>query len=239
MNEFRVASDNISDRRRERRARLFLWGIVLALSVITLFAVLGYNSASRQLNTTLAGLVVLMVGGAIVCAHFLAFRHGVETVENEIVFELSDEDLVRKRHGYPDVRIRLSEINALYAQHGWLVIESVEPRRTIAVPEKVERFSLLRAQLAKHSPIIVAPQRLALGFVPAVAYAICWGVVLWSKDALVAEVAAISGLTLLGWESVRLYRQLRDSPRRHLMWALVGLGWLATALVFYVKFVRG
>jgi hypothetical protein len=185
---------------------------------------------------------VLTVVGAFVGARFLAVRLGLQKVERDLVFVLTDKDLVRKRSGWPDIGIGLSEINALYEEPGWLVVESVEPRRRIAVPEEVDGFASLRAELAKHSPLLVPPRLSVAGFsrfIPVAASILCWGLVMWSKDAGVAKAAGTIALMLLGWESFRLYWQLRRGLTRPILWILVALGWSAAVAIVYLRIARG
>lgn len=46
-------------------------------------------------------------------------------------------------------------------------------------------------------------------------------------------------LILLTWESFRLLRQLRHSPKRVALSLLIGLGWVAAVLLIYLRVVRG
>ena len=227
------------NRSGDRRIRLISWSTVLLLAGIALFALYGAHSASRQVNAALTWLAVLIVVGAIVGARSLAVRLGLKRVQRDLVFELTNKGLVRRRSGWPDVRIGFSEISTLYERHGWLVVESVEPRRKIAVPKEVEGFLSLRAELAKHSPIIVPPRRSLLRLVPMIASFLCWGLVLWSKDAVVLRIAGTIAVILLAWESFRLTTQLRHSPKRLFLWTFVGLGWVTAALVVYLRVLRG
>jgi len=84
MTEFRIAPNKISEQRRERRIWLVVWGIVLSLLGITVFAVSGANSASHQLNIALAYLAGLMVLSIVAGAYFLIFRHGIRNDEARI-----------------------------------------------------------------------------------------------------------------------------------------------------------
>ncbi len=123
MSEFKVISDNKSFRKRERWTRLTLWGAAFALSCITLFAFYGANSASPELTTVLAWLAGLIVAASIVGANLVSYRQGMERVKLDSSFELTDKDLIRRKAGWPDVRIGLPEIRALYERQGWLVVE--------------------------------------------------------------------------------------------------------------------
>jgi hypothetical protein len=239
MNEFRIASRELSNPRRERKIRLILWGVVLALSVISLFAVYDAHAASVQLNTALVWVAVLIIIGAIVGANFFAARMGIQKAERDLVIVLTERDLIRRRTGWPDVRIGLAEIKFLYERPGWLLVESVEPSRKIAVPARVEGFGLLREQLAKYGPVGRAPERSALGLVPMVASFVCWMFVLWSKDPGIVKGSGILGLVLLGWESFQLNRKLHDSPKRAILLSLIGLSWVAALILVYLRMVRG
>ncbi len=116
-----------------------------------------------------------IVAVAIVGAYFLAARIGSERFERDLVFVLTDKDLVRRRRGWPDVQIDFSDIKVLYQRTGWLIVESNAPRRRIAIPERVEGFSSLRAELVKHKPIVTAPQSSPIRFILVLASLVCWG----------------------------------------------------------------
>jgi hypothetical protein len=238
MSEFKVASHNATDRGRDRNIRLITWGVVLVMSGITLFAVYDARSASPQLVRALGWLAVVIVVAAIVGAQFLAARLGLERFAHDLAFILTDKEVVRRRQGWPEVRIGLAEIKALYQRPGWLVVESNEPRRTMAIPERVEGFESLRAELTKHRPITAAPQRSPWGFVALIGSLLCWGLVLLSRDAAVVMGAGAVALALLAWESFRLFGQLRHSPKRLALSLLIGLGWIAAALLLYLRIIR-
>src|SRR6476646_6696347 len=206
MSEFRVSSNKESTLRRDHGTRLISWGAVLVLSCITLFAVFGAGSAGPQINTALAWLAGLIVAASIGGANLVSYRQGREKVKRDLSFELTDKDLIRRNAGWPDVRIGLQEIHALYEGQGWLVVESVEPIRKMAIPAEVEGFAVLRAELAKHSSVIIARRRSPSALIPLVVSLICWALVLWSKNARVAKLAAAVALMLLAWGSVLLGR---------------------------------
>lgn len=219
--------------------RLLLWSAALALAGITLFSVYGVHAAGRQLNTALIWCAVLLLVGTIMGANFCAIRMGLDKVERELVFVLTDKELVRQRSGWPDVRIGLSEIESLRERRGWLVVERADPARRIAIPKEVEGFALLRAQLAKHRPVVKASQVFPLGLFSSVGSLVCWAVVLLSKDVDVAMTAGVTGVALLGWESFRLYRQLGNSPKRIFLLIFMGFSWAAALFIFHLRVSRG
>jgi hypothetical protein len=238
MNEFKVTFPDASHRQRERNIRVITWGVVLVMSAITLFAVYDARSASPELVRALGWLAVVIVVAAIVGAHFLASRLGLEKFEHDLVFVLTDKAVVRRRQGWPDVQIGLAEIRGLYQRPGWLIVESNEPRRTIAIPERVEGFESLRSELTKHGSIEVAPQSSPWRFVALIGSLLCWGLVLLSKDRGVVMGAGAVALALLTWESFRLFVKLRHSPKRPALSVLIGLSWVAAALLVYLRIIR-
>jgi hypothetical protein len=189
MAEFRVPRRS-TNRPPELKVRSVSWGAVIVLSGIALFAVYYAPSASRQLNTTLAAVAVVIVGGTVIGENVLVARTGLERMEGDLVFALTDRELVRRRSGWPDVKIGFSEISGLYERDGSLVVQSTEPHRKIAVPDLVEGFTTIRAELAKHSSIVAQPRRSSAGFVATLGSLLCWGVVLWSKNTSVVRIAA-------------------------------------------------
>jgi hypothetical protein len=239
MSEFRVISDKKSLRKRELWTRLTLWGAAFALSCITLFAVYGADSASPQLTTALAWLAGLIVVASIVGANLVSYRQGMEKVKRDLSFELTDKDLIRRKAGWPDVRIGLAEIHALYEGQGWLVVESVKPIRKIAIPAGAEGFPALRAELAKHSSVIIARRRSLAALIPLVVSLICWALALWSKNARVAELAAAVALAILTWGSLRLVRLMSGKGKKVLVWIMVGISWATAILLIYLRVMRG
>jgi hypothetical protein len=237
MSEFRVVFKE-ADRNRDLRIRLAAWSTILLLLGATFFGIYGALSSRPRVSTAFTWLAVLIVAGAIVGAYFLALRLGLERVERGLVFVLTEEGLVRKRTGWPDTQIGFAEIKALYQRPGWLLVESSEPRRRIAIPERVEGFDSLRAELVKHSVIVAAPQHSPMRFIPVVTSLVCWGLVLWSRDAGVVMAAGAVALLVLGWEFFRLFGQLRHSPKRLALSLLIGLSWVAAALLVYLRVIR-
>jgi len=236
MSEFKVISDNKSFRKRERWIRLTLWGAAFALSCITLFAFYGANSASPELTTVLAWLAGLIVAASIVGANLVSYTHGMEKVKRDLSFELTDKDLIRRKAGWPDVRIGLPEIRALYERQGWLVVESVEPTRRISIPAEVEGFAVLRAELAKHNSIVTTRRRSASVFTPLVVSLVCWVVALESKNSAARGLAAVAALMILAWGSLHVVRLMNGKPKRFLVWMIVGISWAAAILLLYQQF---
>ena len=237
MSEFRVVF-NEANRKRDRRIRLIIWGTIPLLLVATVLGIYGALSFHPYVYAAFTWLAVLMVASAIVGGHFLAIHLGRERSRRDTVFLLTERDVVCRRAGRPDVRIDFSEISTLLEGRDWLVVESVQPVRKMAIPKDAEGFASLRAELAKHGPIIVPKGGAILGAIPTVASLLLWGLVLRSKDVSVVRGAAAIALILLGWASLRLDKQIRQSPKRLFVWIPLGLSWVAAILLVYFKAVR-
>jgi hypothetical protein len=136
------------------------------------------------------------------------------------------------------VRIGLQEIHALYEGQGWLVVESVEPIRKIAIPAEVEGFAVLRAELAKHNSIVTTRRRSVLVFTPLVVSLICWVVALESKNSTARGLAAAAALMIFAWGSLQLVRLMNGKPKRFLVWIALGVCWAAAILLVYLQVMR-
>jgi hypothetical protein len=245
MREFRVGATNFPRKNNPVKIRVVLWGAVLALSALTLFAVYGGDTANREVMRGLAWFAGLIVLASIVAAQFIAIRLGLEKVKRSLVFVLTNDSILRKRDGWPDVNIGLSEIHRLYEAQGSLVIESVAPFRRIVVPDSVDGFESLRSELCKHQSVTIPPQKstskaLAAGrsFGPAILSLLCWGCVLWASNTRVALIAGAIALVLLGWSSLRLLRRSKNTQKRLAIWTFLGFSWITAFWVVYLRVGR-
>ncbi|HWF92299.1 MAG TPA: hypothetical protein VN684_08445 [Terriglobales bacterium] len=236
MPEFRIENNAL---KRETRFRMLSWGVVLLLTVIA--AVLFILRASGYIgdSSNLGGLFVLAIFGAAVTAIVLAPREGLHRAERKMVFVLEDDAIVRKRQGYPDVRIPFPEINTLSEELGRLIITSVEPRRKIGIPYSVSRYEEIRTELTRHchlSARMVLPWKNIV--LPVITF-VSWGAVLWLQA--IPGVIAAGGVAVcsLAFGSYRLWATLRYNRKRPLLlWIPLGSIWLAALLLIYIRVVR-
>jgi hypothetical protein len=207
------------------------WGIALLLMAITVFIfVLRFLGLTAGPNA--GWLAVLAFLGALFGGCILACREAMNYAERQMVFVLGDNEIIRKRHGYPDVKIAFSEIETLTEELRWLIVTSIGPRRKIAVPSNVRGYEAIRAELAKHHALS-PPSRFPLkGTVLMTVSLLSWAAVIWLRDLKAVIPAGGIGLTLLVFGSYRLWVLLRR--RRKTLLALVCLGfvWIAVAVVF-------
>src|SRR5271154_4674036 len=111
MPEFKIEPDALNER-REAKGRLVSWSIVLLLLVmfVSIWALgfLGRLSVGSDLRW-LAWLSVPALLGVVIGTFILAFREGLRRAEREMVFVLEDNGIVRKKKGFPEVRIPFSD----------------------------------------------------------------------------------------------------------------------------------
>ena len=246
MTEFRISPNRELRGNSLLRVRAILWSIVAALIVIPLSAIILFAHYKDRTPiylapTTLAWLCAGLLMVAIGAAYYAAYQGGLQKLKREVSFALTDHELVRKRGGWPDVRVGLSEVKTLYERNGWLVVESAEPRRRIVISDEVEGFAALRAELAKHRSISDPPKRgplALLGLVFLLASIFCWILVVMSRDVAVVRTAGAGGLILLGWSSFRLGKQLSQYPKKFLVWIFLAIMWASMLWFVYLQITR-
>jgi hypothetical protein len=235
MSEFKIEGEAL---KREARFRVLSWGTVLLLlgATVLLFVlgVSGYLSAYWSLRL----LFVFTLLGTVIGTCVLACREALHYAERQMIFVLDGDEVVRKRRGYPEVRIPFSEIDTLSEELGWLIIKSAEPRRRIAIPNSVSGYGVIRAELAKHHPLsarVAFPLKSTALLVVAF---LSWGAVLWLRDMRGIITAGIVAVVTLAFGSYRLWSLLHRSSKRALLWASLCFTWLVAFLLIYLRVAR-
>jgi hypothetical protein len=241
MPEFKIESDALN-KRREAKDRLVSWGIVLLLFAMFLsiwtLGFLGRLSVGSGLRWLL-WLSVPGFLGAVIGAFILAFREVLHRAEREMVFVLDDNGLVRRRKGFPEVRIPFSDMDTLGEELRWLVVKSTNPHRKIAIPNSVKGYEVIRAELTKHHAIAAPVTKLPLrSAAPVVISVLSWIAVLSFREVRLLIPAAVVAMTLLALESRRMWIVLRSGPRRMFSFASLCVVWLLAILVIYLRVVR-
>lgn len=159
MPEFKIEGDAL---RREARIRMVSWGSVLVLLGATVLLFTLGVSGDLSGRPDLGWLFVLTALGTVVGAYVVGFREALRYAERQMVFVLNDNEIVRKRKGYPDVKIAFSEIATLREELRWLIIKTAEPQRKIGIPNTVTGYDAICAELAKHHPLSARVGRVSL-----------------------------------------------------------------------------
>jgi len=234
VKEFRVLPTNIAARKRDRHVRLTMWSAVLLLLGIAILARYRVNSGG-PLDAVLECVAILVVGCTIVGAFYLAGRGGLDRASLDAIWVLTGQEIVCKRSGWTEVRISLSEIKRLYERAGWLVVEGAHPDKKIGIPEHLENFASLREELVKYCALTQPPRRSVVPLVATLASYLCWALVLWTKDVVVALPAGIIGLALLAWSSLTVGKNLSGGSKRAPVRLLIGLSWAAALFLLYFR----
>ena len=183
-------------------------------------------------------LFVVTLPGGIVGAIILVCREGLRRAEREMVFVLDETGIIRRRSGYSEVKIGFSEIGYLSEELKWLVVESNEPRRKIAIAKDVAGFATIRAELAKHhalSPSAKSPLRSAAFAILSI---LSWAAIICFSDVRVVLPAGVVAMASLALGSHRLWLLLHRGPKRWLMWISLGFVWFSAILVIYFRYTR-
>jgi uncharacterized membrane protein YbhN (UPF0104 family) len=144
VREFRVPQE----RRRDTKTRLFVWSPILLL--IISFGSIFVAPHRAQAFVYLASSAAVL---GVVAAYAVAIREGRRRAKRRKVFALGDEEIIRRREGWPDDKIRFSEIVALYEDTKDLVVETTDPFRRMTIPKELTGYDVMRAELGKHAPI--------------------------------------------------------------------------------------
>jgi FtsH-binding integral membrane protein len=233
VQEFKIETDSLS-KRHEAIARLRSWAAVLSLIAISIlifvlgsFGLLRVDSQFRWL----AWLAVPSLLGAVIGASILVCREALRRAEREMVFALDDNAIVRKRKGFPDIRIAFSEVDSLGDELRWLVVKSTVPRRKIAVPNDVRGFEMLRAELAKHHTLSARVKLPLKSFTLIVISILSWAAVLWLHDLRIVIPAGVIALTLLALGCHRLWTVFPDGQKRLFLFVCLCIVWLTAILL--------
>ena len=241
MPEFKIEPDALNERREAKR-RLVSWSIVLLLFAMTVsiytLGFLGLLSVDSDLRW-LAWSSVPALLGVVIGTFILAFREALRYAEREMVFVLDDNGIVRKRKGFPEVRIPFSDVDTLGEELRWLVVKSTTPYRKITIPNNVKGYEVIRAELTKHHALAPPVNKLPLkSAAPLIISLLSWVAVLWFRDVRIVIPAAIIAMTLLALESRRLWTLLRRGPKRLFSVVCLGIVWFVAILLIYHRVVR-
>lgn len=234
MQEFKIEMNTLS-RRRELRGRFLSWGtVVLLVAISVLLFALGVSWVLSG-HLMLRYLFVFTVMGAVILAIIMAFRETLRRAEREMMFVLDGDGIVRRRIGWPDVKIGFSEVDTVREEMRWLVIYGGAPRKKIAVPNDVAGYEVIRAELAKHHSLSARADIPLRGITLPVISVLSWTVVVCFRDARVTIPAGVIGLICLTIGSRRLWILRHRGPKRVLMWGCLALIWFSAILLIYMR----
>ena len=238
MPEFRIEGDAL---RREARLRLLSWAtVLLLLAASVLLFTLGFSGRLRA-HPSIRLLFPFTCNGTVIGAAIVAFREALHLAERQMVFVLNDKEIVRKRKGFPDVKIAFSEIEILSEGRRYLVIKTAKPEKKIAIRNDVSGYDTIRAELAKHHPVSVpAPASVGplLRTFGLLAVAILSWIAVARFRGVVVIVPGVVGLTTVAIGTYRMWTLLNRRLWRPLVWAAIGSAWLLAFFLIYLGVVR-
>lgn len=239
MSEFRVVRSKSLVRHRDLVARLSLWGMVAGLLGIVFFASYGPLSTVQRLSGTLLVLFGLIAMGAIILVFVIVFRDAWAKGISGWSFILTDTNLIKKREGWPDISIPLTDITGLYVREKYLEVESSVLNRHIIIPKEIERFATLQKALSQYKEPVARPAGSMLPYASILVYGICCALVLWSQLLPIVLWAAAVGIASLGVQTYYFYRSIRRNPKtRSSALALISLAWLGAILIGFFRIIH-
>jgi hypothetical protein len=145
MQEFKVRWASPSEK-GDPRIRLLIWE---AVWIVAGGAVIAYSVSTGLRALFLLGLCIIVLSLCIF--NTLGIQAGIRKLKGELSFQLTETELIGKRAGKQEVRIAFSEFVSLRERFGWLTVLAANPARKIAVPNDVQGYDLLRAELSKYA----------------------------------------------------------------------------------------
>jgi hypothetical protein len=235
--EFKIEGDAL---RREARFRIVSWGTILLLLAVTILLLTLRATGRLNANSDLRFVFAFTLLGTVIGACFVGSREALHFAERQMVFVLHDNEIVRKRKGYPDVKIAFSEIATLREELRWLIIKTAEPQRKIGIPNTVSGYDAICAELEKHRPLSASVDRVEFPLKTTALLAaaiLSWAAVMWFRDVKVVILSGTGGLITLAIGSHSVWTMLHSRVRRPLLWASLGCAWLLAILLIYLRVV--
>jgi hypothetical protein len=218
--------------------RILSWGTVLLLMATAVFLFILGATGRLIAGSNFGWLFGVLVFAAFMGAIILGCREALHYAEREMIFAIEDDGIVKKREGYPDVKIPFSEIDTLSLEQRWLAVVRNEPRTKIAVPNKVQGYELIRAELAKRHPLS-SPAKFHLNSAALLTISsLSWVAVLWFQDVRVVILSGAVALVTLAFGSHRLWILLHYGPKPTLLWVSLCSAWLMAFLLIYTRVFR-
>lgn len=237
MQVFRIETDALS-KRREARVRLLSWGTVVSLLVIAALLFVLRLSGLLESDSTFLWLAMLALLGGVIGAVVFACREALRSAERQMVFTLDENGIIRKREGWPDLKITFPEMDTLREELRWLVIYGGAPRKKIAVPKDVADYEAIRAELVRRHPLSARAEIPLSSIALPIISVLSWAAVVWFRDARIAIPAGVVALASLAIGSRRLWTLLHRGPKRLLMWLCLSSIWFSAILLLYIRAVR-
>jgi hypothetical protein len=227
---------DLADRKSEFRSRALWFGSIIALVIIAGLlisnGVSGFLGVSRE-ACALVGAIAFV--GAFVGASILCCREALHYAVRQMVFVLTDDSLIRRRSGYPELRIAFSDVRSLSEELGYLIVRSADQQTKIGIPRNVKGYEAIRAELEKHHSLLSHARLPWNGIVILLLSIVSWAVILWSRQiGAMVPAAVIAVLTLMS-ASRRLWLLLYVK-RRFLLWSCLAVVWCTAALLIFRSF---
>jgi hypothetical protein len=211
-----------------RRFRVFGGAIILMLLGTCCLALYDPLDLSDSIRRLLADFAIGAAGLVIVAVAVFSYFEGLWKLKSRSEFEISPDKIIETRlEARSTLEIPLNNIKSMSQRSGWLVIDSADPPKRMMVPQEVDGFDELKAELSSHHELKSSdPTGSAWSFLPILLLIGACGLLFLGRSFSVILAGASLLLFLEGWGFYALVRIHRTRPiPRFLV-----LVWIATLL---------
>jgi len=207
--------------------------VLVALLLCTTNVLENLVGNSERGGIFLSAAVLLLIG----CVSVLGIREALYFAMQQMVFVLDNSEIVRKRRGYPDLRIAFSDVGYLGEEGGWLIIKSVDQQSKIGIPRNMVGYSAIRAELLRHHAA-TAPRRFRWRDTGILLLAILsWTTLLVFDETALMLLAGAVGLLTVAMGSRYLWRIWYERNRLLLSLSL-SVMWFVAVLLIYLRLAK-
>jgi hypothetical protein len=214
--------------------RIALWIAVVAAALGSLVILIVSLRGAHNVYNYYRGLWALRTFiVTLVATSILAVKEALSRAEHEMTFVLSDKYIVRKRDGFEEVRIDLSDISrAREGMHRLIIVGKSQSNR-IAVPRNINEYPRLLKAITQYQNIetYTLQRRDVASILWTVLVIACWFFAATSGDRFVIVLATSLGTLSSGFWFYKLYQSLRWRFIKALL--AVGISTLLAA-IFYI-----
>jgi|WetSurMetagenome_2_1015567.scaffolds.fasta_scaffold52074_3 hypothetical protein len=229
---------NSANRKRQTMNRVLIWGVVGSLVVVAILLTTTERPDFLGANSNSGGFfIAFTVLGAIMGASILACREALRYALRQMVFVLNDNEIVRKRRGYNDLRIAFSKVDYLREEMGWLIVKSADQQTRIAVPMNMIGYDAIRTELTKHHPLSPPVKFRWRGTATLLLSILSWVVFLISREMNVMILAGAVALFTFSIGSYSLW-ELSCRRNRFILRCCLASMWGIAILLIYIHVVR-
>ena len=214
------------------------FGVTVALAAVAVLSLTTDCFRSLGISRDLLEFIAIVAAlGACVGVYVLAYREAMRFAGRQMIFILKNDEIIRKRKGFPDSKIAFADVDSLREEMGWLVIRSRDQQEKIIIPNDLNGYQVIRSELLKHISLSPPAEFNWRGPFVALLSILSWAAVLWLHETWVAILAGLVALMTLVLASNRLWHILHER-KRVLLWCTLAVVWSTAILIIYIRAIQ-